>query len=525
MSKGPVEKERIAGGGYIPKIMIVDDDDAHLQFIRMVILKENFTCELTLCNSGLQALEMLRRNPADLVLLDVMMPKMDGFQVTAQLKKDPVTRDIPVIFLTSSQETHHVVRAYEGGAVDFISKPINSSVLAVRIHSILQRIQLENELKLRNQELLQINRFKDELLSVCSHDLRSPLAAIEVICRSLQDRGDGASGEDYRLLADKILNQSRLARRLVENLLDYDKIEEGMLLAAPSFFQVREFLLACAEQEQPVVQAQDLELKVNLPEAETLLFGDHELLAQAVRNILGNAVNYAASTVLFTARMEGFSPAEGGRLVVEISDDGPGIDPAKREAIFSKYTKIDPSGGGSGLGLYIASKVVEMHAGKISAGAGDGWATTFTLSLPNAFAPEVLPDLSSLCEAHGVVLSPSKFTAQLLEGVLAEAGMVNVRTEISDAPGPELFGRQRPQFAIVDLDSAEMNFFKLAKTINQVTEPMKWIFYGAPGQVETLEKLGRVPHLHLPAPLNPLVLLNGVKSLLSHEKIKKTRSR
>lgn len=522
MSKGRTEQRPpnfTGGAGYIPKIMIVDDDDTHLQFIRMVILKENFTCELSLCNNALQALEQLRQQPVDLVLLDVMMPRIDGFEMIARLRKDPVTSEIPVIFLTSSQETDHVVRAYEGGAVDYISKPINSSVLAVRIHSVLQRILLENELKLRNQELQQINRFKDELLSVCSHDLRSPLAAIEVICASLKRETAEGSVFEGRALADKILNQARQARRLVENLLDYDKLEEGVLLPSPSFFPVGEFLKECAEQEQPVVQARGLEFKVDLRSGDTLLFGDRELLAQAVRNVLGNAIGYAKSTISLTAEVVGMTPGEGGRLVIEVSDDGPGIDPEKRSEIFAKYTKIDPSQGGSGLGLYIASKVMGMHSGKISAGASPGWATTFTLALPNAFSREQLPDLSDVCEMKGRVISPSRFTGQLLESILQEAGMVYVETMLTDIVSPELFAREQLDFAVIDLESPETNFFKLAKNINHFRPGIRWIFYGTRTKVETMGKLVKVSYAHLPAPLNPLVLLNLVSGPREEEKI------
>jgi two-component system sensor histidine kinase/response regulator len=526
MSTGKTEQPpaKLPGGtDYIPKIMIVDDDEAHLQFIRMVILKENFTCDLTLCNNALQALEIIRQSPPDLLLLDVMMPKMDGFQVIGRLRKDPVTKDLPVIFLTSSQETDHVVRAYEAGAVDFISKPINSAVLAVRIQALLQRIILENELKLRNQELLQINRYKDELLSVCSHDLRAPLAAIEVICRSLRESPPDAAGAGNGPLVDRILNQSRLARRLVDNLLDYDKLEEGMLLPASSFFQVRDFLVACAEQEEPIIQARGLAFQMELPGEDVLLFGDHELTAQAVRNVLGNAVNYAGSTISLVARVEEMTPREGGLLCIEISDDGPGIDPDKREEIFSKYTKIDPSAGGSGLGLYIASRVVELHAGKIAVTAAPGWATTFRLALPNAYLRDQLPDLSELSEARGLVISSSRTTGQLLEGLLLEAGLVYITGETTDAFGPEAFSGEPPRFAFVDLEAAETNFFKLAKTIGQAPKGIAWTFYGHPNRLETLQKLINVPHSHLPAPLNPLVLLNLMTELLSGDRIEMTR--
>ena len=297
MSKDTKAVGEPVGSSYLPRVLIVDDDESHLQFIKMIIMKGPFACDLVLCSDPSWALDYVKSNRVDLVLLDVMMPDIDGFEVNSVLKADPNTADTPVIFLTSTQETDSVVRAYESGAVDFIAKPINSAVLTARMQAVLQRIRLENELRLRNQELEELNRFKDEMISVCSHDLRAPLAAIDVICQGLAQLHGAEDQVEGKRQVDKIINQSRMARRLVENLLDYDKIEEGMLIPSPSFFQVRDFLELCAEQEQPLIQAKQFEFSVNLPEADIIGFGDRELLAQAVRNILGNAIKYAGSKI------------------------------------------------------------------------------------------------------------------------------------------------------------------------------------------------------------------------------------
>lgn len=502
-----------ADTGYVPRIVIVDDDEVHLQFIKMVILKEQFTCELQLYSSARQTLGILAENPCDLLLLDVKMPEMDGFEMIDHLKKNPATADIPVIFLTASHETEDLVRAYEAGAADYISKPINSAVLAVRIRSVLQRMALENELKLRNEDLLRANRFKDELLSICSHDLRAPLAAIEVICSSLAGKRQlgGAPGEQPP--ADRIMNQSRLARRLVDNLLDYNKIEQGMLVPSHTFFSAREFLLECAEAELPLVQANGLTLRTDLPGEDVLVFGDRELLAQAVRNPLGNAIKFAASELSLAGGTAEMTAARGGWLEIRITDDGSGIPAEKQDEIFEKYAKGDPNGMGSGLGLYIAREVLAAHGGTIRVEPGGGRGTTLKLLVPHAFVREQLPDLSPCAQARGLVISPSRATAELLEGILVEGGLVYLVSEVSGAPDADAPARHDADFVVVDLTDPEINFFKLTKMINKAGESAHWIFYGAATEAETLGRLVRVPFSHLPAPVNPLTYLNLVASL------------
>lgn len=497
-----------------PRVLIVDDDESHLQFIKMIILKKQFACELMLCSKASQALEYVKANPVDLILLDVVMPEMDGFEVNSQLKGDPDTAHIPVIFLTSTQDTDNVVRAYEAGAVDFIAKPINSAVLTARMQTILQRIVLENELKLRNQELEDLNRFKDEMLSVCSHDLRAPLAAIEVICQTLHRNGDAEARPEDKRQVDKIVNQSRMARHLVENLLDFHKIEEGMLVPTPSFFAVRQFLATCAEQEQPLMQAREIDFRVTLPEEDLIAFGDRELLGQAVRNILGNAIKFTKDSIELAVEIVGLTQECGGRMQVSITDNGPGISPDKMVRIFEKYTKADPNGSGSGLGLYISKKAVELHGGGLSVASRPGANTVFTLELPHVYKREQLPDLSDISECRGLVVSSDKITAQLIESILLEAGMLYVTTQITDLADPNSLPAPLPEFVLVDLEPSALNVFNLVKIINCAGPATKWIYYGSTAKVDTIAKLVTPPYAHLESPLNPLRILSLMNRVL-----------
>ena len=161
-----------------PRIVMIDDEKSNLQIVKIVIMRENLESDLSLFENGASALEFIQKNPVDLILLDLAMPEMDGFEIMSRLQADPNTADIPVIFLSAYQEASYILKAFDLGATDFIGKPIISPILTARIRQIIKSRSLEKELRLRNTELVDTNRLKDELLSICSHDLRAPLSAI-----------------------------------------------------------------------------------------------------------------------------------------------------------------------------------------------------------------------------------------------------------------------------------------------------------------------------------------------------------
>ena len=501
-------------GGYTPKIVIVDDDEAHLQFIRLIMAREEYKTELQLFPSPEEGFAYLVENEADLILLDVMMPGMSGFELLEKLRANPSTKDTPVIFLTSTQDTEHVVRAFEAGAVDYIAKPINSAILTARIGGVLQRKYLENELRLHNRELERLNRFKDELVSVISHDLRSPMAAIEVICQNWKNQtfqGKEDQNESNRI--DRIINQSRLARRLVDNFLDYDKMEHGRLVPEPSFFPLNELIVGCAEDEQPLLQARELELELDVPEEVLLVFGDREMMAQAVRNVLGNAIKFAKHTISLRASCEGLSQEQGGTLTVSITDDGPGIPPEKLATIFEKYSKADPNLSGTGLGLYITREVLSIHQGNVSVSSEPGKETTFLLQVPLVYRPEDLPDLGDLAEEPVVIVSSSKTTAALLEGILSEAGLIGVTTVVSERPELEEIQVNGPKLVVLDAPQDSLQLTHLAKLLPMRQQAI-WLVHGEQKASKELMETTGDDLPFLASPVDPLRFLQLVASLL-----------
>jgi signal transduction histidine kinase len=495
-----------------PRIMMIDDELSNLQIVKIILTREHYSSDLLLYDNGREALEYLRGHAVDLILLDLAMPDMDGFEVMTRLQETPATAGIPVIFLSAYQETEYILRAFELGAMDFIGKPIISPILTARIRHIIEARGLQTALQQSNDELVNSNRLKDELLSICSHDLRAPLSAIELICQFLRDAEQGPGQHSRSELINRIVSQSRLARRLVENLLDLNRIEEGRLIPVPSFFPIAQLLRDCLEDELPTLQARKLEHCVDLPREELLCFGDREMIAQVVHNILNNASKFARSRIDIAAALEGPAPEQGATLRLDIADDGPGIPAEQQRAVFEKYAKLESQGSGSGLGLYISRQMIELHHGSVSVQALPAGGTRFQVRLPGVFRPEELPDLSPVQQRRVTVVSATRSTVQLLEGVLVEAGMIEVSQVHSPERLEQALHQSRPDLLVLDAH-AEPLLERLVACVAGLSPRPPCILFGEREATTALaERLRGVgaPSVALAPPLNPLWYLREV---------------
>jgi two-component system sensor histidine kinase/response regulator len=496
-----------------PTILVIDDEPANLQLIKMAVTREQFRCNLVLCVSARDGLEYLEQHPAHLILLDVVMPGMNGFEMFSQLKADPRWADVPVIFLSAVNEPQYIIQGLEMGAADYIGKPLIAQVLTARFRSVLRMKHLQAELKHRNVELENANRLKDEFLSFCSHDLRAPISAIELTCQFLDDQLGEAPEAEQRETIARIVNQTRLARRLVESLLDMNKIEEGRVIPQPTFFSPNDLLDGCVRDHQPMILAKALKLTVEPHGEDAVCFGDREMIAQTVRNVLGNAVKFANTRVRVTSRIEPGAVDTGGFWRLAIADDGTGIPPGEEETIFNKYAKSDLRDAGYGLGLYIAKQTVSLHRGSITAASPEGEDTYISIRLPFAFPREALPDLAGAGQASVRIVTAARETAELLETILLEGGLVHVSGGPSHANALDEIASHPPSVAIVDLASDPVDFLRLMKMIGNGQGPTRWMLIGAPDELETLRRHLPPSTALLEMPINPLLCLRRVGDL------------
>lgn len=506
---------------------MIDDERSNLQIVKIILASEHFPCELTLFEDGARALEAIAITPPELILLDLSMPGMDGFEVMNRLKNDPATAGIPVIFLSAYHDTEHILKAFQLGATDFIGKPIISPLLIARIHNVLQTRLLQTQIIRSNKELTQTNQLKDDLLSICSHDLRGPLSSIDLLCQFMNDTLAGDSDAAPEELVRRIASQSRMARRLVENLLDMSKIEEGRLLPQPSFFMLDELILAATEGEGPLLEARELRLDLAGTGENLLCHGDREMLSQVMHNVLSNASKHARSRVSLECRLLDFSEELGGKVSIVVGDDGPGIPLESRDQVFEKFSKVEPLGGGSGLGLYISRQMIELHKGSIAITQGDPGHTAVEVIIPHAFKPGQLPDLQPHIHRRALVLSESKVVREMLTALLNEAGMIDV----IPVPNPGTLHANTslletdsgaPPIGVMDVDNCRMVPGQIGEASGTSSpgiaiKDLPWLLYGSEEAIGIMAK--RMNHLHhvVGSSHNPLVFLRAFQSLLEGE--------
>ena len=201
-----------------PRILVVDDVMQNLQVVGTMLRNEGY--DVMPAGSGPQALERVRVRVPDLILLDLMMPEMDGLEVCRRLKADSSTRQIPIIFLTASNEMEHLVKGFEAGAVDYVTKPFNGAELLARVRTHL-------ELKLARERLREMNDEKNEFMGIAAHDLRNPLSAIQGYSEMVIEDAQSLKHSELEANGERIRETAKRMADMVQNLLDANRIERG----------------------------------------------------------------------------------------------------------------------------------------------------------------------------------------------------------------------------------------------------------------------------------------------------------
>ena len=366
----------------VADILVVDDAPANLQVISGLLKGHGYRVRLS--PSGKLALHAARQEPPDLILLDVNMPELSGYEVAEELKKDPALRDIPIIFLSALQDTVDKVRAFAAGAVDYVTKPFQFEEVEARVrtHLALRRLQAELEqrrqsLEQANHELHKLQELRDNLTHMIVHDLRSPLSAIianlDLIAREKSLSRTGADS-----LVDARSSSSTLVR-MVSSMLDVSRMEAGQLELVRSDCELG---LLCQDAVRQVrVPGTDVACVVDAAEP-LVVSADKELLVRVVENLLGNAFKFAPEGD--TVRVGITRVAAGARVTV--ADHGPGVAPELHARIFEKFGQAQPGGArsGSGLGLTFCKLAIEAHGGRIGVDSEVGKGATFWFELPAA---------------------------------------------------------------------------------------------------------------------------------------------
>lgn len=357
-------------------ILVVDDTPANLRLLSDMLKAHGYKPRLA--PSGKLALSAARAIPPDIILLDIRMPEMDGYQVCECLKADPALKEIPVIFLSAVGETANKVRAFAAGGVDYITKPFQMEEVLARVETHLALRRQTRQLEDSYAALKHLENMRDNLTHMVVHDMRSPLAVIGGFLSLLESQEAGhLSGNGLQFIREARHSIDELVE-MVSSMLDVSKLEGGRL----KLHRTECDLLVLARQ---VLQRFDpirgrRRLVLDAPRGALKLQADAGLISRVMQNLAGNAFNYTAADGSIAIAIS----REGAEARVAITDDGPGIPAAYHEKIFEKFVQVEDLNAkvGTGLGLAFCKLAVEIHGGRIGVDSAVGSGSTFWFTLP-----------------------------------------------------------------------------------------------------------------------------------------------
>ena len=417
-----------------PKVLAVDDRYENLVAVDNVL--SGLDLEVIRATSGEEALAQAMRHQFALVLLDVQMPGMDGFETATLLRANQDTRTIPIIFVTAiSKDDEYAFRGYETGAVDFLFKPIDPAILRGKVkvflslfehrtaleQEICHRKRVEEDLRSSRVAAESANRAKSEFLANMSHELRTPMNSIIGFTRRVLKKAKGTLDERSIDALETIDRNSHQLLDLINDILDMSKIEAGRMDLDATRFDALVDIRNVVQQLEPLVDSKPITIITEFPDSELFINSDRTKFCQIVRNLVSNAIKYTdEGTVTIRADLlpvaaDSVSPGTNHQLDslsrdqdqnetttasaedaprrlpslrIQVKDTGIGIKEADRVRLFDRFSQLEGATtrrfGGTGLGLYITASYIRMLQGTIDVGGQFGEGSLFTVVLPSA---------------------------------------------------------------------------------------------------------------------------------------------
>ncbi len=384
-----------------PRILVIDDQVSTHELL-LDVFHDGY--EILLAGDGVTGLELAALSSPDLILLDVLMPGMDGYEVCRRLKKEQTTKDIPVIFLTGAVDIGAETKGLRLGAIDFVNKPINSAALVARVNNLMNLKQAQGELfqlaaqKHRQDMAAEVERLaatarakslelqmKDEFLSHISHELRSPLSSIYLFVTLISDRLAGEINNQQDEYLRIVLDNVGQMKAMVDALLDTIRMRTGALdvrLKSVSVCEVAEYALHTLE---PKAAAKVIDISLHVGKDIGCVYADPARLRQILGILLENAVKFTPCHGLVHLEV-GPLESDPGFLLVQVSDTGCGISPEHTAQIFDHLFQVNSSDTGGrvalGLGLHIAKELVTMQGGTLWVESAPEQGSHFRFTLP-----------------------------------------------------------------------------------------------------------------------------------------------
>lgn len=338
-------------------VLIVDDLPQNLEVLGSTLKQKGL--HIAIATNGVQALKVAEKKLPDLVLLDISMPGMDGYEVCEKLKSCPDTKDIPVIFLTAKTETEDVIKGFEAGAVDYITKPFKTSELLARVFSQLEIKKSRDLINSQKTDLEQANINKLKFFQIISRDLRGPFTGFLGISKILMEEGTKLNEKDLKELSTELHIALETQYNLLENLLEWSKIQIGKYEVNIDNIDLCDLTLNVVSAMNNLATSKDIKIEINVPR-HSIIKADSEMLKRIVSNLLSNAIKFTQRGGMINISAEEDDKA----ITLSVKDNGIGIPENRKDNIFKIETSYKREGTegerGTGLGLVISNELAKI---------------------------------------------------------------------------------------------------------------------------------------------------------------------
>lgn len=362
-----------------PTVLIVDDNSNNVKIIALALQPLNF--KLVIATNGKTAIEMVDKTRPDLVLLDVMMPGMDGYETCKIIKSKEENSNLPVIFLTALTDKENTLKGFESGGVDYITKPFNKDELISRVKTHLELKLTRDELEQTSKYLYSLNAVKDKLFSVIGHDLRSPLGSVKMYLEYLSETLDELPPDKLHSTFDILGKTVDEVFSLLENLLGWAKSQSGNLSINKEVIVLNDLINNVYSLNKGNLKFKNISFSLNIA-PETTIFADLISITAVFRNLLSNAIKFTPEGGSISVN----SVIVNENVVIEFKDTGIGISEENMVKIFDSTQHITTFGTnrevGSGLGINLCKDFTMKNGGNLWVKSVVGEGSSFFLSLP-----------------------------------------------------------------------------------------------------------------------------------------------
>lgn len=365
------------------KILIVDDVMSNVMLLKALLKTENY--QIVTANDGIQALEKVESDKPDLILLDVMMPGLSGFEVSQKLQSSMEYCEIPIIFLTALNSHEDIVKGFELGANDFITKPFNKNELKIRIKHQVSLIEAKRVILRQTEELRQTIVGRDKLYSVIAHDLRGPLGSIKMILNlvlnTVDSRIDDATTGEMLRMANQTTED---VFSLLDNLLKWTKSQLGKLNVAYQDTDICYLIKDAIEIFHTTAGLKNIKIVFDRTEPSSVKI-DTDMIKTVLRNLISNAIKFSNPNTNIVISVDDSS---SDCVVVNVKDSGCGIKDADKNKLLATETHFSTFGTnneeGAGLGLLLCADFINKNGGKLWFESTEGEGSTFSFSIPKS---------------------------------------------------------------------------------------------------------------------------------------------